>query len=35
MDDVVYVGQSQALHWWPDAMIVLAIAGVVPRRHSG
>ena len=27
MDDVVYVGQSQALHWWPGAMVVFAIFG--------
>lgn len=27
MDNVVYVGQSQALHWWPGAMVALAIAG--------
>lgn len=27
MDDVVYVGQCQALHWWPGAMVALAIAG--------
>ncbi len=27
MDDVVYVGECQALHWWPGAMVVLAIAG--------
>ena len=26
MDDVVYVGQSQALHWWPGAMLAFAIA---------
>ena len=26
MDDVVYVGQSQALHWWPIAMVACAIA---------
>jgi hypothetical protein len=26
MDNVVYVGQSQALHWWPATM--LAFAGV-------
>jgi hypothetical protein len=27
MDDVVYVGQSQAVHWWPTTMIGFAIAG--------
>jgi hypothetical protein len=27
MDDVVYVGQSQALRWWPTFMVVLAVAG--------
>jgi len=27
MDNVVYVGQSQALHWWPTCMIVLGVAG--------
>ena len=27
MDDVVYVGQSQALHWWPGVMLALAVAG--------
>ena len=27
MDDVVYVGQCQALHWWPGAMVALALAG--------
>jgi hypothetical protein len=26
MDDVVFVGQSQALHWWPTFMVVLAAA---------
>lgn len=25
MDDVVYVGQCQALHWWPGAMVAAAI----------
>ena len=24
MDDVVYVGQSHALHWWPGAMVAFA-----------
>ena len=24
MDNVVYVGQSQALHWWPGAVLALA-----------
>jgi hypothetical protein len=27
MDDVVYVGQCQALHWWPGAMVALAVVG--------
>jgi hypothetical protein len=27
MDDVVYVGQSQALHWWPGAMVAAAVVG--------
>jgi hypothetical protein len=27
MDNVVYVGQSQALHWWPGGMIAFAVAG--------
>ncbi len=27
MDDVVYVGQSQAVHWWPATMVVLALVG--------
>jgi hypothetical protein len=27
MDEPVYVGQSQLLHWWPGAMVVLAFAG--------
>src|SRR5204863_4876309 len=27
MDDVVYVGQCQALHWWPGTMVALAVAG--------
>jgi len=27
MDDVVYVGQSQALHWWPSCMVALATVG--------
>jgi hypothetical protein len=27
MDDVVYVGQSQALHWWPGAMLGFAVFG--------
>jgi len=27
MDDVIYVGQSRAVHWWPPLMIVLAGAG--------
>jgi hypothetical protein len=27
VDDVVYVGQSQALHWWPGTMLVIAVAG--------
>jgi hypothetical protein len=25
MDDVVYVGQSQALHWWPGGMLAFAV----------
>ena len=25
MDNVVYVGQSQALHWWPGTMVAFAI----------
>ena len=27
MDNVVYVGQSQALHWWPGAMVAFAVVG--------
>jgi hypothetical protein len=27
MDNVVYVGQSQALHWWPGAMVGFAVLG--------
>jgi hypothetical protein len=27
MDDVVYVGQCQALHWWPGTMVALALVG--------
>jgi hypothetical protein len=27
MGDVVYVGQSQALHWWPGFLIALALLG--------
>jgi hypothetical protein len=27
MDDVVYVGQSEALHWWPVAMALFAVVG--------
>jgi hypothetical protein len=27
MDNVVYVGQSQALHWWPGAMLAFGVAG--------
>lgn len=26
MDDAVYVGQCRALHWWPGAMVVVALA---------
>ena len=25
MDDAVYVGQSQALHWWPAAVMALTL----------
>jgi hypothetical protein len=25
MDDAVYVGQSQALHWWPIGMVAFAV----------
>jgi hypothetical protein len=27
MDNAVYVGESQALHWWPGAMIAFAVVG--------
>lgn len=27
MDEPVYVGQSQLLHWWPGVMVMLACAG--------
>jgi hypothetical protein len=27
MDNVVYVGQSQALHWWPATMLAFAGMG--------
>lgn len=27
MDDAVYVGQSQALHWWPGGMVAFACVG--------
>ncbi len=27
MDEPVYVGQSQLLHWWPGVMLGLAFAG--------
>jgi hypothetical protein len=27
VDDALYVGQSQAVHWWPGAMVAFACAG--------
>jgi len=29
MDDVVYVGQSQALDWWPGAMLAFSLFSYV------
>jgi hypothetical protein len=29
MDDVVDVGQSQAVHWWPISMVALAAAATL------
>jgi hypothetical protein len=29
MDDAVYVGQSQALHWWPVGMVAFALLASV------
>jgi hypothetical protein len=29
MDEPVYIGQSQALHWWPAMMVAAAFVGYV------